>query len=271
MPEGLGTISTKAAYIKSGNFAFKDRFFVAFVSGILATNPLYQPPLKQNFELARFKVIAPDYIVANSAPVISKFIDQLTIYANKYEQFTVGEVWDAENIKTLSVEITATCLNNPIDWIKLSDADASKIALVLRPPQDSKDDTCTVKLKVCDNDAISPMSIQKTVQIFVKAQQFEAVEIMKDLEPIIGQQPVLVKTEVDESGKFSFMFDMELLYPDQMYELTSENEGSTYFRCTLQIDKANLAEDGEEAFENTIDDPYSFTWQVQRTKTNTEI
>lgn len=41
MPEGLGTISNIAVYIKTGDFALKDRCFVAFISGILATDPLY--------------------------------------------------------------------------------------------------------------------------------------------------------------------------------------------------------------------------------------
>lgn len=62
---------------------------------------------------------------------------------------------------------------------------------------------------------------------------------------------------------------MDLLFPNQMYELTSENEGSTYFKCTLQIDKANI--DVYDDDENIIDDPYSFTWQVLRTKGIAEI
>ena len=57
----------------------------------------------------RFKVIAPDYRVSNSPPAISKFIEQLTIFASEVKQFTVGEVSDAENTDTLSVEITSAC------------------------------------------------------------------------------------------------------------------------------------------------------------------
>lgn len=78
-------------------------------------------------------MIAPDISVANSPPAITKFIDKVVIFANESKQFTVGEVSDAENTNTLSVQITAKCLNNPIDWIKLSDTDPSKIALVLKP------------------------------------------------------------------------------------------------------------------------------------------
>ena len=35
----------------------------------------------------------------------------------------------------MSVQIlTAACLENPSDWIKLSNADPTKIVLVLKPP-----------------------------------------------------------------------------------------------------------------------------------------
>ena len=73
----------EAVYINTGNFAYKDRFFVALISGVLATNPLYQPQLKENFELVRFKVIAPAYRIVNSPPMISKFVSQFTVYANE--------------------------------------------------------------------------------------------------------------------------------------------------------------------------------------------
>ena len=59
-----------------------------------------------------------------------------------------------------------------------------------------------------------------------------------------------------------------------MYELTSENDGATYFNCTLQINEENLAMNG---FEIGVDKklesdyPYSFTWQILRTDTLKQI
>ena len=122
MPEGLGMILKEAVYIKTGNFLLKDRLFVAYVSGTLATDQLFQPDMKQNFELVRFKVIAPDFRIANSPPVISNLIDQIIVFANESNQVVVADVSDAENNDTMSPTITATCSENPSDWIKISDA-----------------------------------------------------------------------------------------------------------------------------------------------------
>jgi hypothetical protein len=41
MPEGLGRLSNKSVYIKTGDSSFKNKIYVAFISGTLATNPLY--------------------------------------------------------------------------------------------------------------------------------------------------------------------------------------------------------------------------------------
>lgn len=83
IPENLGRISTEAIYLQTGNSALKDRFFVAFISGVLATNPLYQPNMKLNFELVRFKVVSSNFIQENSPPEISNLVGLLTIFANE--------------------------------------------------------------------------------------------------------------------------------------------------------------------------------------------
>lgn len=75
----------------------------------------------------------------------------------------MAEVSDAENFNTISVKITATCSVNPSDWIKLSDDSSQKVSLFLKAPGDLKDDSCSVDLIVSDNDAVSPITIQKTI------------------------------------------------------------------------------------------------------------
>jgi hypothetical protein len=60
-----------------------------------------------------------------------------------------------------------------------------------------------------------------------------------------------------------------------MYELTSENNGSTYFKCTLEINEENLATNGFEVEKERrrleSDNPYSFSWKILRTETLKEI
>ena len=142
-----------------------NKFFVAFISGTLKTNPLYQEPLKQNFEFVRFKIIAPTFSITNSPPIISNFVEYLTVYANTSKKVKVADLVDLEDKDTLSVKLEASCSNNPSDWIKLSDESTSEIKLVYRATQNLKDDSCTVDLTVSDNNPTKPMSKKKTVKV----------------------------------------------------------------------------------------------------------
>ena len=71
-----------------------------------------------------------------------------------------------------------------------------------------------------------------------------------------------------------------------MYNLSSSNEGPTYFNVTLEVNKANLAINGLEVLSPIINgdeapnlrerrlestDPYRFKWYVKKTKTIDEI
>jgi hypothetical protein len=78
--------------------------------------------LKQNFEFFRFKVIAPEFSFNNSAPIISNFVEYLTIYSNESMKVKVADFFDMVDKKTLSIALKASCPNSPSDWIKLSDA-----------------------------------------------------------------------------------------------------------------------------------------------------
>ena len=45
-----------------------------------------------------------------------------------------------------------------------------------------------------------------------------------------------------------------------MYELTSENDGATYFNCTLQINEENLAMNGFEiGVDKTLESDYPYS------------
>jgi hypothetical protein len=41
MPVGLGRLIDKTVYIETGEVSFKNKFYIAFISGTLATNLLY--------------------------------------------------------------------------------------------------------------------------------------------------------------------------------------------------------------------------------------
>ena len=99
MPKDLGRLEKQSVYIQTADFTLIGKFFVAFLSATLATNPLNpnQPQFKQSFELTRFQVIAPDYNVANSPPIISNFVSEIKIYEQDYKQIVVAEVSDDEN------------------------------------------------------------------------------------------------------------------------------------------------------------------------------
>ena len=117
IPYSLGVMQQEKVSIKTGDVTVKNKFFVAFISATLATNPLYQIPLKQNFELVRFKLIAPDFSITNSPPIISNFVEYLTVFANELKQVKVADLIDLEDKKTLTVKLEAACLKNPNDWI----------------------------------------------------------------------------------------------------------------------------------------------------------
>ena len=99
MPKGLGRLEKQSVYIQTADFTFIGKFFVAFVSATLAKNQLNpdQPQFKQNFELARFKVIPPDYNVANSPPMISNFVEEIKIFERDYKEIVVANFSDDKN------------------------------------------------------------------------------------------------------------------------------------------------------------------------------
>ena len=170
MPTGLGRLSNKFVYIQTADTTFRDRYFVAFVSGTLAKNEVYpdQPQFKQNFELTRFKVINPDFLVANHPPVITDHGLFLIVLASEKKSIIVADVYDLENIDKLTLKSRTNCFHNPTGWIHLSLVDL-KIILELEVPQDAEDDECTVNFEVNDNDTNSPMTVKKKIKIDVFA------------------------------------------------------------------------------------------------------
>ena len=88
------------------------------------------------------------------------------------------------------------------------------------------------------------MSIMKTAQVTVKAQSFGGVVAKKYEKPITIEKPVVKDQKASAGGKLNLIFNQNLQFPDNMYELTNENDGSTYFKCTLEIDEKNLVING---------------------------
>ena len=66
-------------------------------------------------------MINPDFSVLNSPPILSNFVESLTVFANESKQFKVADVVDFEDKDTISVKLETSCPNNPDNWIKLSD------------------------------------------------------------------------------------------------------------------------------------------------------
>jgi hypothetical protein len=79
-------------------------------------------------------MISPDFTLTNSPPYIFNLVEYLTVFANDSKRVKVADIFDAEDTKTLSVELKTSCSNNKSDWIKLSEASTSEINLVYRAP-----------------------------------------------------------------------------------------------------------------------------------------
>ena len=175
MPTGLVRLEKQTVYIQTADFAFAGKFFVIFVSATLATNKLIpdQPQFKQNFELTRFKVIPPDYNVANSAPIISNFVEEIKIFEKDYKEIVVANISDDKNNERVTITIKVGCLINSSDWIDSSKSTNSQISLAMRVPAGVIDDTCTLEFTVFDNDKDAPMSLTKQVKIKVLALTYE--------------------------------------------------------------------------------------------------
>ena len=91
-------MSKNFVYIETGEVSYKDKIFVSFISATLATNPLLQADkFKTYFELARFQIVSPDFIVANSPPTVTQFVSEFKIFANELKQVVVAEISDFEN------------------------------------------------------------------------------------------------------------------------------------------------------------------------------
>lgn len=115
----------------------------------------------------------------------------------------------------------------------------------------------------------------KTVRVTVKAQSFGGVVAKKYEKPITIEKPVVKDQKASAGGKLNLIFDQNLQFPDNMYELTNENDGSTYFKCTLEIDEKNLVINGYDGEGQKrrlqSDDLYSFSWKILRTDSLNEI
>ena len=90
------------------------------------------------------------------------------------------------------------------------------------------------------------MTVTKTVKIIVKAQDFEGVIKIVDEDPITIKVPDIKKFDVTSAGIISLTFDQDLIFPDRLYELTSSNEGPSYFNVKLEVNKFNLDDNGYE-------------------------
>ena len=65
-----------------------------------------------------------------------------------------------------------------------------------------------------------------------------------------------------------------MVFPKRYYELTSQNEGPSYFKITLEVNEKNLQLNGyEKPNQRRLDssNPYNFTWKIKKTKDLNEI
>jgi hypothetical protein len=76
----------------------------------------------------------------------------------------------------------------------------------------------------------------------VIAQKFQGVSILNETDTNVpsGEQPTIVKSFVNKGGLSSIVFNQEIVLPQFFYNLTSENEGPSFFNVTLVINEENI-------------------------------
>jgi hypothetical protein len=97
-------------------------------------------------------------------------------------------------------------------------------------------------IKATDNDKKSPMTLEQQIVINVIAQKFQAIFNTNETTTnvFIGEPPTIIKSFINHGGLSSIVFSQKIVLPQIFYNLTSENEGPSFFNVTLIINEENI-------------------------------
>jgi hypothetical protein len=91
--------------------------------------------------------------------------------------------------------------------------------------------------------------------------------------------PIITKSSSDLGGEISIQFDKEIVIPDLFMNLTSDNDGPSYFNITLVVNEANLAAFAEDLAHQEQDRErrlrsskmYDYKWKIIESKSKQEL
>jgi len=179
----------------------------------------------------------------NNPPFVVSFVDKFIVPANAAKDLMVGKLSDDETPDLITLhEVTLSC-DIPNTWFDLPQKSQKlkEIRLFVKVPEEAPDNTCFVSFVINDNDPKEPMNFSFKVKIEVVAKKFEGVvqkSVSKSFEQPTG--PKVIKASIDAAGNVNINFSKNILVPSTFYNLTSENEGPTYFNVTLIVAPQNL-------------------------------
>ena len=93
---------------------------------------------------------------------------------------------------------------------------------------------------VNDHDEANEMMNRMETSVTIVKQVFKGVEIPPALSSTTADSPVITKSAITQGGDLSISFNKEITIPPMFFNLTSENEGPSYFNLTLIVNEANL-------------------------------
>lgn len=123
------------------------------------------------------------------------------------------------------------------DWLELDKED--EIKLVVQVPLNIKQDFCKVILVLSDGHK-EPLTMAYDITINVVPQTFKGEIILPKVLERTDESPTLKTSKITMVGDLELLFDKYILLPPLFSNLTSENEGSLYFKTELIVHEENL-------------------------------
>jgi len=101
---------------------------------------------------------------------------------------------------------------------------------------------------VSDNAPDGPLITSIKVKIFIVAQRFNLVEasVLAPSFSLTKDSPVATSAFITSDGLVTVTFDKDITISQDIYNLTSENDGLKYFKLTMLPNPINLDELGFE-------------------------
>ena len=179
--------------------------------------------------------------------MIEDFVDKFVVYASENKELRVGKLFDEETPELITLKSAKIECNEKQEWIRLPETNKAIKEVVIRGrvPENTEDNICIVQFVARDNDKKSSRECSFEVTINIMASRFAGVDINAwptDIK-LDDTSPVILSSSANNGGLVKVNFDQDILVPEMIYNLTSENEGPSYFNLTLIIDPSNLIND----------------------------